>query len=46
VAHVKPGEILTADAFLLRAEQALHTAKRQERGWEALLKTGAVRARR
>jgi diguanylate cyclase (GGDEF)-like protein len=46
VAHVKPGEILTADAFLLRAEQALHTAKRQERGWQTLLQTGTVKARR
>jgi diguanylate cyclase (GGDEF)-like protein len=36
VAHLKPGETLSAEAFLQRAEHALHEAKRQERDWEAL----------
>jgi diguanylate cyclase (GGDEF)-like protein len=36
VAHLKPDETLSAEAFLQRAEQALHEVKRQERDWEAL----------
>jgi diguanylate cyclase (GGDEF)-like protein len=35
-AHVKPDEILTAEAFLRRGEQALHEAKRYERGWSTM----------
>jgi diguanylate cyclase (GGDEF)-like protein len=36
VAHAKPDEILTAEAFLRRGEQALHEAKRYERGWSTM----------
>lgn len=35
-AHVKPDETLTAEAFLRRGEQALHEAKRYERGWSTM----------
>lgn len=34
--HVKPDETLTAEAFLRRGEQALHEAKRYERGWSTM----------
>lgn len=37
VAHIKPDETLTPENFLRRAEQLLHEAKRQQRGWSTLL---------
>ncbi len=40
-AHVKPDETLTAEAFLRRGEQALHEAKRYERGWSTMWESGA-----
>jgi diguanylate cyclase (GGDEF)-like protein len=40
-AHVKPDETLTAEAFLRRGEQALHEAKRYERGWSTMWGTSA-----
>lgn len=40
-AHVKPDETLTAEEFLRRGEQALHEAKRYERGWSTMWGTSA-----
>jgi diguanylate cyclase (GGDEF)-like protein len=40
-AHVKPDETLTAEAFLRRGEQALHEAKRYERGWSTMWESSA-----
>jgi diguanylate cyclase (GGDEF)-like protein len=37
VTHIKPGEMLTPESFLRRAEQALREAKRQQRDWTARL---------
>lgn len=46
VAHTRPDEALTAEGFLRRGEQALHEAKRQERGWSALWADDRRRASR
>lgn len=45
VAHIKPNETLTPESFLRRAEQALYEAKRQQRGWSALLPSTPQRVR-
>jgi diguanylate cyclase (GGDEF)-like protein len=37
IAHVRPEEHLTAEAVVRRAEQKLYDAKRQDKGWTALL---------